>query len=113
MKVEIFRNTVKRRGKGASFEMMKAWRDGIASAGDEPVWIEGKGDAERWMGPPKEKVAVHFGYGPDNAGSFLKGNRRQIRQHMEQTGGVPIVFDGGLWTSFDQSISMSLVCFPK
>ena len=100
MKVEIFRNTVKRRGKGASFEMMKAWHDGIKAVGDEPIWIEGKPDLEQWMGPPKEKVAVHFGYGPDNAGGFLKGNRKNIRQHMEQNGGVTIVFDGGLWTSF-------------
>ena len=81
MKVEIFRNTVKRRGKGASVEMMKAWNEGIKAAGDDPIWIEGQGDAEKWMGDPKEKVAVHFGYGPDNAGDFLKGNRRKIRQH--------------------------------
>lgn len=100
MKVEIFRNTVKRRGTGASFEMMKAWREGIKAAGDEPIWIEGKPDPEKWMGDPKEKVGVHFGYGPDNAGNFLKGNRRKIRQHHEKHGGVPIVFDGGLWTSF-------------
>ena len=106
MKVEIFRNTVKRRGKGASFEMMKAWREGIAAVGDEPIWIEGNPDKEKWMGPPKEKVAVHFGYGPDNAGDFLKGNRRKIRQHMEQHGGVPIVFDGGLWTSFGNRASV-------
>ena len=46
MKVEIFRNTVKRRGKGASFEMMKAWNEGIKAAGDDPIWIEGQGDAE-------------------------------------------------------------------
>lgn len=100
MKVEIFRNTVKRRGKGASFEMMKAWFDGIKAGGDEPIWIEGQGDPERWMGDPKEKVSVHFGYGPDNAGDFLKGNRRKIRQFQEKNGGVTIVFDGGLWTSF-------------
>ena len=100
MKVEIFRNTVKRRGTGASFEMMKAWQAGIKAAGDEPIWIEGKPDPEKWMGDPKEKVGVHFGYGPDNAGDFLKGNRRKIRQYHEKHGGVPIVFDGGLWTSF-------------
>ena len=100
MKVEVFRNTVKRRGKGASFEMVKAWHDGIKAVGDDPIWIEGRSDPERWMGDPKEKVAVHFGYGPDNAGDFLKGNRRKIRQHHEKNGGVCIVFDGGLWTSF-------------
>ena len=60
MKVEIFRNTVKRRGKGASFEMMKAWFDGIKAVGDEPIWIQGKGDPERWMGDPQEKVAVQI-----------------------------------------------------
>ena len=42
MKVEIFRNTVKRRGKGASFEMIKAWAEGIKAGGDEAIWIEGK-----------------------------------------------------------------------
>lgn len=105
MKVEIFRNTVKRRGTGASFEMMKAWHEGIKVSGDDPIWIEGQGDPERWMGPPKEKVAVHFGYGPDNAGGFLKGNRKMIRHHMKNSGGVPIVFDGGLWTSFGNKAS--------
>lgn len=99
MNVEIFRNTVKRRGKGASFEMMKAWRDGIKAAGDNPIWIEGKGDPERYAGEPREKVAVHFGYGPDSAGDFLKGNRRKVRQHHEANGGVCISFDGGIWTS--------------
>ena len=47
MKVEIFRNTVKRRGTGASFEMIKAWREGIKAAGDDPVWIEGGPDIEK------------------------------------------------------------------
>jgi hypothetical protein len=99
MKVEVFRNTVKRRGKGASFEMIKAWAQGIKAAGDEAVWIEGKGDPEKYAGEPKEKVAVHFGYGPDSAGDFLKGNRRKIRQHHEKHGGVCVSFDGGIWTS--------------
>ena len=75
MNVEIFRNTVKRRGKGASFEMIKAWAEGIKAAGDNAIWIEGDGDPERWTGNPKNKVAVHFGYGPDSAGDFLKGAR--------------------------------------
>ena len=42
---------------------------------------------------------MHFGYGPDTAGDFLKGNRRKIRQHHEKNGGVCISFDGGIWTS--------------
>lgn len=99
MKVEVFRNTVKRRGKGASFEMIKAWAEGIKAVGDEAIWIEGKGDPEKYAGEPHEKVAVHFGYGPDSAGDFLKGNRRKIRQHHEKHGGVCISFDGGIWTS--------------
>ena len=99
MNVEIFRNTVKRRGKGASFEMIKAWAEGIKAAGDNAIWIEGDGDPERWTGNPKNKVAVHFGYGPDSAGDFLKGNRRKIRQYHEANGGVCISFDGGIWTS--------------
>lgn len=99
MKVEIFRNTVKRRGKGASFEMIKAWHEGIKTAGDDPIWIEGVGDPEAWNGTPKQKVAVHFGYGPDSAGDYLKGNRKKIRQHHEKNGGVCISFDGGIWTS--------------
>ena len=99
MKVEVFRNTVKRRGKGASFEMIKAWAEGIKAVGDEAIWIEGKGDPEKFAGEPREKVAVHFGYGPDSAGDFLKGNRRKIRQHHEKHGGVCISFDGGIWTS--------------
>ena len=99
MKVEVFRNTVKRRGKGASFEMIKAWAEGIKAVGDEAIWIEGKGDPEKYAGEPREKVAVHFGYGPDSAGDFLKGNRRKIRQHHEKHGGVCISFDGGIWTS--------------
>ena len=99
MKVEVFRNTVKRRGKGASFEMIKAWAEGIQAVGDEAIWIEGKGDPEKYAGEPREKVAVHFGYGPDSAGDFLKGNRRKIRQHHEKHGGVCISFDGGIWTS--------------
>ena len=44
-------------------------------------------------------MAVHFGYGPDSAGDFLKGNRRKIRQHHEKHGGVCVSFDGGIWTS--------------
>ena len=71
-----------------------------AAKSNDPIWIEGKPDLERWMGPPKEKVSVHFGYGPNNAGDFLKGNRKKIRQHHEKNGGVCISFDGGLWTSF-------------
>ena len=47
MRVEVFRNTVKRRGKGASFEMVKAWYDGIKAVGDEPIWIEGRSDRKR------------------------------------------------------------------
>ena len=58
MKVEVFRNTVKRRGKGASFEMIKAWAEGIKAGGDEAIWIEGKGDPEKYAGEPKHKVAV-------------------------------------------------------
>ena len=79
--------------------MIKAWAEGIKAGGDEAIWIEGKGDPEKFAGEPKHKVAVHFGYGPDTAGDFLKGNRRKIRQHHEKNGGVCISFDGGIWTS--------------
>ena len=50
MKVEIFRNTVKRRGKGASFEMMK--------------------------NPKGNVVKVNFGHG----GSSAKGKTMNIRK---------------------------------
>lgn len=105
MKVDIFRNTVKRRGTGASFEMMKAWQQGIKSQGDEPIWVEGKPDPEMWMGDPQHRVGIVFGYGPDTSQNFLKGNRRKIRQHHQKNGGVVICFDGGLWTSFGNKAS--------
>ena len=103
MKVEIFRNTVKRRGVGHSYDMLFAWKKGIEAVGDQVIWREGKPDVAEWCGEPTTDCCIMFGYGGKTALNHLKGNRRKIREAQEARGKKVITYDGGLFSSFNNN----------
>lgn len=107
MKVEIFRRTVKDRKRGASFQLLQHMAEGIKACGDEPIMVN-----ENREGPwvdnemePTEKIGCMFGYGGKNQPHHTKGRRRDLVERAKQKGIYIITFDGGILSSFGNTIT--------
>ena len=107
MKVEIFRRTVKDRRRGASWELLQHMAEGIRFCGDEPVIVNEHLTGE-WLKnemEPTAPIGCMFGYGGDKQMHHTKGRRRDLVERAKKKGIYIITFDGGLLSSFGNTIT--------
>ena len=107
MDVEIFRRTVKDRRRGASWELLQHMATGIKAVGDNPIIVD-----EHRTGPtvenemePTAPIGCMFGYGGDKQMHHTKGRRRELVERAKKKGIYIITFDGGLLSSFGNTIT--------
>ena len=107
MKVEIWRRTVKDRRRGASWELLEHMAEGIRACGDEPVIVNQNltGEWQKDEMEPTEKIGCMFGYGGTNQMHHTKGRRRDLVERAKKKGLYIITFDGGLLSSFGNTIT--------
>jgi len=107
MKVEIWRRTVKDRRRGASWELLEHMAEGIRACGDEPVIVNQNltGEWQKDEMEPTEKIGCMFGYGGSNQMHHTKGRRRDLVERAKKKGLYIITFDGGLLSSFGNTIT--------
>jgi len=107
MKVEIFRRTVKDRRRGASWELLEHMAKGITSCGDEPVIVNEHltGEWQKDEMEPTARIGCMFGYGGDKQMHHTKGRRRDLVERAKKKGIYIITFDGGLLSSFGNTIT--------
>ena len=107
MDVEIFRRTVKDRRRGASWDLLKYMAEGIKAVGDNPIIVN-----ENRSGPtvenemePTARIGCMFGYGGTNQRHHTKGRRLDLVERAKKKGIYIITFDGGLLSSFGNTIT--------
>ena len=107
MKVEIWRRTVKDRRRGASWELLEHMAEGIRACGDEPVIVNQNltGEWQKDEMEPTEKIGCMFGYGGTNQMHHTKGRRIDLVERAKKKGLYIITFDGGLLSSFGNTIT--------
>ena len=107
MKVEIWRRTVKDRRRGASWELLEHMAEGIRACGDEPIIVNQNltGEWQKDEMEPTEKIGCMFGYGGSNQMHHTKGRRRDLVERAKKKGLYIITFDGGLLSSFGNTIT--------
>ena len=107
MKVEIWRRTVKDRPRGASWELLEHMAEGIRACGDESVIVNQNltGEWQKDEMEPTEKIGCMFGYGGTNQMHHTKGRRRDLVERAKKKGLYIITFDGGLLSSFGNTIT--------
>ena len=107
MDVEIFRRTVKDRKRGASWQLLEDMAIGIRNCGDNPIFVnknkEGPTDKDEMT--PTTPVACMFGYGGTNQRHHTKGRRLELVEKAKDRGSYVITFDGGLLSSFGNTIT--------
>ena len=107
MKVEIWRRTVKDRRRGASWELLEHMAEGVRACGDEPIIVNQNltGEWQKDEMEPTEKIGCMFGYGGSNQMHHTKGRRRDLVERAKKKGLYIITFDGGLLSSFGNTIT--------
>ena len=107
MQVEIFRRTVKDRRRGASWDLLQYMAEGIKAVGDTPTIVNEHmigGTVKNEM-EPTTPIGCMFGYGGTNQRHHTKGRRLDLVERAKKKGIYIITFDGGLLSSFGNTIT--------